>query len=204
MKFWAGVMLKKHQCNVEKIFHQFTVHENDWHYLQFLWWPNGDVEKEPKEYRVKVHLSGATSSPGCVSYGLKYMPSHEKEPHPSAAQFIMHNFYDGLTSIESAQQVKDLIWGACEICENGGLHRRKFASDHSQVLESVPKSERPVDVILNLLSQQLQIERVLGVQWSVRLDCFRFFIILKDQPLTRRGVLASVVSIYDPLGFLAW
>ena len=35
------------------------------------------------------------------------------------------------------------------------------------------------------------------------LDCFRFSIILKDQPLTRRGVLATVASVYDPLGFLA-
>ena len=35
------------------------------------------------------------------------------------------------------------------------------------------------------------------------LDCFKFSIILKDQPLTRRGVLATVASVYDPLGFLA-
>ena len=35
------------------------------------------------------------------------------------------------------------------------------------------------------------------------LDCFGFSIVLKDQPLTRRGVLATVASVYDPLGFLA-
>ena len=44
---------------------------------------------------------------------------------------------------------------------------------------------------------------MLGVQWSVGLDGFKFSIILKDQPLTRRGVLATVASVYDPLGFLA-
>ena len=67
----------------------------------------------------------------------------------------------------------------------------------------MPKSERAVDVILNLPSEQLPIERVLGVQWSVGLDCFGFSITLKDQPLTRRGVLSTVASVYDPLGFLA-
>ena len=133
------------------------------------------------------------------------MASQEKEAHPSAAQFIMHDFYvdDGLTSVESAQQAKDLIQGAREICEKGGLRLHKFVSNDCQVLESVPKSERAVDAILNLPSEQLPIERVLGVQWSVGLDCFRFFIILKDQLLTRRGVLAPVAFVYDPLGFLA-
>ena len=191
-------------CDVEKMFHQFIVCE-DRDYLRFLWWPNGDVTKEPKEYRMKVQLFGATSSPGCASYGLKSMESQEKEAHSSAAQFIMHDFYidDGLTSVESAQQAKDLIRGAREICQKGGLRLHKFVSNDCEVLESVPKSERAADVILNLPSKQLPIERVLGVQWSVGLDCFRFSIILKDQPLTRREVLATVASVYDPLGFLA-
>jgi len=35
-------------CDVEKMFHQFIEHENDQDYLRFLWWPNGDVKKEPK------------------------------------------------------------------------------------------------------------------------------------------------------------
>jgi len=105
--------------------------------------------------------------------------------------------------IESAQQAKDLIQRAREICEKGGLRLHKSVSNDCQVLESVPKSKRAVDVILNLPSEQLPIERVLVVQWSVGLDCFKFCIILKDQPLTRRGVLATVASVYDPHGFLA-
>ena len=66
--------------------------------------------------------------------------------------------------------------------------------------ESAPESERAADIILDLPSEELPIERVLGIQWSVGLACFGFSIVLKDQPLTRRGVPASV---YDPLGFLA-
>jgi len=153
-------------CDVEKMFHRFIVRENDRDYLYFLWWPNGDVKKEPKEYGMKVHLFGATSSPGCASYGLKYMASQEEEVHPLAARFIMHDFYvdDRLTSVESAQQAEDLIQGTREICQKGRLHLHKFISNDCQVLESVPRSERAVDVILNLLFEQLPIESVLGVQ----------------------------------------
>ncbi|XP_078352316.1 uncharacterized protein LOC144637013 [Oculina patagonica] len=192
-------------CDVGKMFHQFMVCPNDRDYLRFLWWPNGDFKQEPKEYRMKVHLFGATSSPGCASYGFKHMASQEKEAYPSAAQFITHDFYvdDGLSSVESAEQAKELIQGAREICKKGGLRLHKFISNDRQVLESVPKSERAADAMMDLPSEQLQIERVLGVQWSVELDSFSFSIVLKDQPLTRRGVLASVASVYDPLGFLA-
>ena len=34
-------------------------------------------------------------------------------------------------------------------------------------------------------------------------DSFRFRILLKDKPFTRRGILSTVSSIYDPLGFAA-
>ena len=102
-----------------------------------------------------------------------------------------------MTSVESAQQAKDLIQEAREICQKGGLRLHKFISNDCQVLESVPNSERAVDVILNLPSKPLPIERVLCVQWSVGLHCFKFSITLKDQPLTRRGVLAPVASVYD-------
>ena len=69
-------------CDVDKMFHQFVVREEDQDYLRFLWWPDGDVKQEPKEYRMKVHLFGATSSLGCASYGLKHMATEEKKAYP--------------------------------------------------------------------------------------------------------------------------
>ena len=163
----------------------------------------GDVEEAPglaREEATKVHLFGATSSPSCADYGLKYMASQEKEAHSSATQFILHNFY-----VEDGLPTSVLILGAREICEKGGLRLHKFVPNDCQVVESVAKSERVVNAILNLPSEQLPIERELGVRWSVGLDCFRFSkfsIILKNQPLTRRGVLATFASVYNPLEFL--
>lgn len=48
----------------------------------------------------------------------------------------------------------------------------------------------------------LPLERTLGVQWDVESDNFTFDIRAKDKPLTRRGILSIVSSLYDPLGFL--
>lgn len=48
-----------------------------------------------------------------------------------------------------------------------------------------------------------QLEQALGIDWSVEGDSFRFSNTLTNQPGTRRGILATVAFIFDPLGFLA-
>lgn len=66
-----GILLRFRQhsvaliCDVEKMFHQFHVCKADRVFLRFLWWRNGDLNEQPQEYRMKVHLFGASSSPGC-------------------------------------------------------------------------------------------------------------------------------------------
>ena len=125
--------------------------------------------------------------------------------YPSAARFITRDFYvdDGLASVESAKQAKDLIQEALEICNKAGVRLHKFIANDCEVLESVSESERAMDSTLDLPSEELSFERVLVNQWTVDLACFGFSIVLKDQPLTRRGLLATVSSVYDPLRFLA-
>ena len=51
------------------------------------------------------------------------------------------------------------------------------------------------------LQGSLPKERVLGVLWNVENSTLGFKVNLKENPLTRRGVLSVLSSIYDPLGF---
>ena len=50
------------------------------------------------------------------------------------------------------------------------------------------------------MAGSLPIELALGVQWNVETDTLGFKVKLKDQPATRRGILASISALYDPLG----
>ena len=97
--------------DIEKMFHQFLVNEDHRDYLRFLWWENGDVNSKVKEYRMKVHLFGAASSPGCANFGLKYLAKEEEKEFPSASKFILENFYvdDGLQSCTSEDEAINLI-----------------------------------------------------------------------------------------------
>lgn len=43
----------------------------------------------------------------------------------------------------------------------------------------------------------------LGIQWCIESDSFQFEIVLNDRPLTRRGVLSTLNSVYDSLGLIS-
>ncbi len=51
-------------CDIEKMFFQFRVDERHRDFLRFFWWEDGNLDSDPKEFRMTVHLFGATSSLG--------------------------------------------------------------------------------------------------------------------------------------------
>lgn len=118
----------------------------------------------------------------------------------------MRDFYvdDGVTSIESKEEAIQLAQEARKLCAMGGLRLHKFISNDRAVLESIPPSQHATDIKnLDLAFDYLPVERALGIQWHIESDCFRFSTNLKDQPATRHGILSTVASLYDPLGFVA-
>lgn len=56
---------------------------------------------------------------------------------------------------------------------------------------------------IDIISDKLPIERALGVSWCIQSDTFQLKVKLNDRPLTRRGILSAVSSLYDLLGFIA-
>ena len=192
--------------DIKSMFHQFMVAEDHRDLLRFLWWEDGDPNKPVVEYRMKVHLFGASSSPGCANFGLKKAADDgEEEFGNDAASFIRRDFYvdDGLKSVSTAQKAVDLIKSSQKICAKAGLKLHKVISNNKKVLKAIPAEERAKDVKdFDFEKDHLPMERALGVTWCVENDHFKFIIELRDRPLTRRGILSTVSSIYDLNGFV--
>ena len=146
------------------MFYQFRVKENDKDFLRFLWWENNDTTSKPVDYRMKVHLFGAASSPGCANYGLKHLAQEHKEEFPMASCFIARNFYvdDGITSLPSQGEAVKLAKEARELCQRGGIRLHKFVSNNKDVTESIPESERSAGVTSLDLDLEESMERALG------------------------------------------
>ena len=84
------------------------------------------------------------------------------------------------------------------------MRLNKFISNSKEVFATIDPEDRAKELKdLYLNSDALPVERALGVHWCVETDTFQFRITLQDKPLTRRGFLSTVRSVYDPLGFLA-
>ncbi|XP_078798259.1 uncharacterized protein LOC110014434 isoform X1 [Oryzias latipes] len=194
-------------CDIERMFHQFHVCAADQDYLRFLWWENGDLDTPFTIYRMKVHLFGAASSPGCANYGLKHLAAEgEGRFSKETVKFIKTNLYvdDGLASVDTESQAVQLVKEACELCSTGKLRLHKFISNSTKVLASLPKEECLVSAKnKDMALSEIHIERALGVQWFVESDQFQFRVTVKKNPLTRRGVLSTVASVFDPLGFVS-
>ena len=87
------------------------------------------------------------------------------------------------------------------MCRAGGFRLTKFVSNSKKLLMSIPQKDRRQEAPDKRLLQTIpDNERALGVLWNTEDDKLGFQIHMKEKPLTRRGMLSSLSSIYDPLG----
>lgn len=193
--------------DIQAMFHQVKVAEEDRNFLRFLWWPDGNISGRLVEYRMTVHLFGAVSSPSCASYALrKTADDNQFAFPPHVIQSVKQNFYvdDCLKSSTTEREAIKTMKALIALCQKGGFILEKWISNSRVLLQSISVDQRAKDLKeLDLDRDKLPLERALGLQWCVETDSFKFKLEVKQQSLTRRGMLSITSSVYDPLGFLA-
>ena len=191
--------------DIEAMFHQVKVDPLHVNALRFLWWENGCMDKEPLVCQMLVHLFGATSSPSCANFSLRQTAIELGHRYkPIITSVIKHNFYvdDCLVSLSSVEETIYVYKHLTELLAQRGFRLTKWLTNHEGVLNQIPDSERSAKAKQYLLGTPTD-DRVLGVQWQVNEDQFTFEVKVPTKPCTRRGILSTVASIYDPLGFVA-
>ena len=61
--------------DLEAMFYQVRVPPLQRSFLRFLWWPEGDLDKEVMEYQMCVHIFGAKSSPSVANFVVRRIGS---------------------------------------------------------------------------------------------------------------------------------
>ena len=197
-------------ADVEGMFNQVRVPESDRDMLRFLWWKDGSPGSRVQEYRMAVHLFGASSSPSVACYSLRRTATdHENDFSAEAVSTVRRNFYvdDVLKSCATVTDAVELVRELRQLLEKGGFNLTKFASSSPSIVSSLPVQNR--SKVMKLWSgppEPSPDERALGVVWQTETDSLSVVLNvqnIRSKPLTRRGLLSAISSFYDPMGILA-
>ena len=189
--------------DIEQMFHQVLVDPKDRQYLRFLWWPDGDTSQRAVTHHMNVHLFGATSSPSCAQFALRQAVKDQPLYDDAIKRIIERNFYmdDCLFSAPTTEEAIRLANGVSRLLGNRGFRLRKWISNEDRVLSNLADENHVIP--LPVKPQDVATNRILGVLWDVVQDSFCFAVDLSHKPFTKRGILSTLSSIFDPLGFVA-
>ena len=118
----------------------------------------------------------------------------------------MDDYFD---SANSEQEAIARIHQVINLHSHGGIEMRNWIASFRCVLAAIPAHLRARGEFDLSSSNDLPMERTLGLRWDPNADVFLFRLSSKVKPfqaqaelLTKRRLLSLVMSVFDPLGFL--
>ena len=155
---------------------------------------------------MNVHLFGNGPSPAVATFGLRATTNSSKDVDEKVKVFVNRNFYvdDGLASTPTPEEAVTLVQEAQAALATANLRLHKVVSNSVEVMQAFPVTDRAKDLRdLDLSADELPAQRSLRVYWDLENDTFTFRLSAAERPFTRRGVLSTINSLYDPLGLAA-
>nr|XP_027222264.1 uncharacterized protein LOC113814404 [Penaeus vannamei] len=154
------------------------------------------------------HVFGNSPSPAVAIYGLQKTAEAAGSTYgEDVTKFVQRHFYvdDGLISLSSTEEAINLLTRTQKgLADYGNLRLHKFVSNSQEVMSALPGDDISQDLKdMDFDAEHLPLQRSLGLYWDLQADIFTYRIAEEDKPFTCRGVLSTVNSIYDPLGFAA-
>lgn len=209
----VGVLLRFREgavafiADIEAMYHQVKVTPDDRDALRFVWFQGDDTGGPSVTYRMTSHLFGGVWSPSCANYALQQLTKEFAEEFPQVVlDTVLHNFYidDCLKSVKTLDIAVPLASEVRQLLAKRGFRLTKVFSNSPELMTTIPKEEwgksfSAIDVSLD----KLPTERALGMLWDISSDNFKYDIQLKDTPKTKRGLLSTLSTVYDPLGWVS-
>lgn len=159
---------------------------------------------------MQVMTFGATCSPSSAQYVKNTHALRYVNEYPRAVEAITKNHY--VDSVDSIQEAISLGNDLIRIHQQGGFEIRSWLSNSTEVLATLNIPQTTANKNLNI-SPEPNAEKVLGMWWCTEADLFTYstnFNRLSNNILTgkyyptKREVLRTLMSIFNPLGFLAF
>ena len=108
-----------------------------------------------------------------------------------------------MRSISSETEALNLFNEVKALVARGGFNLTSVISNPRELLQSLGREDLRIESnSFDFLCEHLPTDHALGVTWDVENDTFAYKVNLVEKPFTRRGILSTIHSIYDPLGLI--
>ena len=185
-------------ADIEKAFLQISLKPPDRDVTRFLWLK--DINRPPSSTNIETYRFtrvpfGINSSPFLLAATIQ---THlEKKGTPEALQIRDDIYVDNLiTGADSQEMAKLFYTKAKDIFKDASMNLRDWKSNSMEFNNSIPLEDKIFD----------EDTKVLGINWKSGQDTLH--VIAKrfnemEPAVTKRQVLTTIASLFDPLGLLS-
>ena len=189
--------------DIKQAFLNVSVNENERNFLRFLWFD--DVTSNAPNvvaYRYTRVIFGMNSSQFLLSAAImKHLQQYE-ECDPDFVENFLRNLYvdDSTGGGDTTSEVIGFYRKAKSRLLEAGLNLRKWRSNDVTVSSEIVKQEINEDVQPD--------DKILGILWdtdtdNLSIDLNKIYVQGTSLPITKRNVLKTIASMYDPLGIIS-
>ena len=184
-------------ADIEKAFLQIGIHDTDRDVTRFLWL--NDINKPISEDNIGVYRFarlpfGIISSPFLLGATIQHHMENAKNP---VANKIKDDIYvdNVITGTDKENEAVELYHNTKALFRDASMNLREWITNSKEVNSQIA----PEDQI------DAKVTKVLGLVWNTNTDelsiSTKRFNQVKGE-VTKRNILATIASIYDPLGML--
>ncbi|XP_047041982.1 uncharacterized protein LOC124646011 [Helicoverpa zea] len=184
--------------DVEKMFRQVLLHEDDRHLQRILW---RETESEPIKTLELNTVTYGTASASYLSTRCLWQIGQQQDD-VRIKDIIQRDFYvdDLITGSDDAQELVYIHRSVTQALQSACFHLRKFKTNNSSIFNNVIVNEQ--DKLL--FSESIS---TLGLGWTPSSDVLHFpikgFSSDDSQTITKRLIMSNAFKIFDPLGILS-
>lgn len=189
--------------DMQKAFLQVRIREADRDVLRFHW--KASQESEIQTLRFTRALFGLTSSPfllgGVIDSHLSTWEKQEPELVTKLrCELYVDDLITGSTTVPKAQELKAKT---TSVFRDACITLHKWHSNEKDLETEQPKEEETTYAKQQLGTPGGQDCSLLGLNWCKRDDTLSVPMPETETVLTKRGILATLAKVYDPLGFIS-
>lgn len=185
-------------ADIKQMYRQVLIREDQRKYQCVLW--RDSDSSDIYEYQLNTLTYGMSSAPYLATRALQQIAKDHMTDHPITCEAILRDFYmdDLLSGAESIEEAKNLKQTLSDLLLQYGFELRKWASNDKRIISSDESEACPLPL------PDMKDPRTLGLLWDPGTDTLSFALnIPKHKQFTKRTILSTIASIFDPLGLVA-